>query len=188
MKIEFNANSFKELKGQCCHSSVFPTMCVALLQFIQEIISIGFRMRIGLQYPSLMILNLAKSSNKTAKTNAPHMSQQVWHDKDPSRLLRGHGRRYQPITFIWMKYFRVWHKTVFSQSIQRETFICERREVFWRALPRTMTLDNASSHHDLGHVRCRDRILKPCTFLSPKFYAILNFLIWTPGTIHSLID
>ena len=63
MKIKFNENSFKELKGQCCHSSVFPTMCVALLQFIQEIISVGIRMRIGLQYPSLvvkyLVLNLA---------------------------------------------------------------------------------------------------------------------------------
>lgn len=65
-----------------------------------------------------------------------------------------------------MKYFRVWHKTVFSQSIQRETFI------LWET---GGILEGATSHHDLRHVRCRDRILKPYTFLSPKFYAIFWF-------------
>ena len=109
------------------------------------------------------------------------MSQKVWHDKDPSRLLRGHGHCKQPIIFIWMKYFRVWHKTVFSQSIQREIFILwETGGILEGATSHhdlgQRTLEGVTSHHDLRHVRCRDRILKPCTFFfHPNFTQFLIF-------------
>ena len=146
MKIKFNENSFKELKGQCCHSSVFPTMCVALLQFIQEIISVGIRMRIGLQYPSLvvkyLVLNLANRRMWQQKLTPRTCHSRCGTIKTPlgcsgdTNAVSSQSSSYEWNTFECdLKQYSV-------NQFKGKLSFCERREVSWRALPRTMTLDN----------------------------------------------
>ena len=145
MKIKFNENSFKELKGQCSNSSVFPTMCVALLQLIQEIISVGILMRIGLQYPSLvvkdLVLNLANRRKRRQKLTPRTCHRRCGTIKIPlgcsgdTDAVISQSPSYEWNTFECdIKQYSV-------NQFKGKLSFCERREVFWRALPRTMTLD-----------------------------------------------